>query len=85
MKLFCILIYNIDIREEIKQIENGTADRDQNVLKSSPHTLKQICSDDWNRPYSRKLAAYPIVLKIFKHILYLYYLYLRGIRMYVYF
>lgn len=66
---FCVSICNIDIREEIKQIENGKADRDQNVLKSSPHTLKQICSDEWNRPYSRKLAAYPIVIQILKYIL----------------
>ncbi|CAI6362881.1 unnamed protein product [Macrosiphum euphorbiae] len=50
----------ISIREEIRQIENGVADREQNVLKLAPHTLKQICSDEWNRPYSRKLAAYPM-------------------------
>jgi len=53
-----------DIREEIRQIENGTADREHNVLKLSPHTLKQICSDEWNRPYSRQLAAYPTVKNI---------------------
>uniref|UniRef100_A0A2S2QT49 Glycine cleavage system P protein n=1 Tax=Sipha flava TaxID=143950 RepID=A0A2S2QT49_9HEMI len=50
----------ISIREEIRQIENGSVDRDQNVLKFAPHTLKQICNDEWNKPYSRKLAAYPM-------------------------
>jgi len=65
--LFIIPTYIIHIqgiREEIRQIENGVADREQNVLKLAPHTLKQICSDEWNRPYSRKLAAYPMVVQI---------------------
>lgn len=57
-------IYNKGIREEIRQIENDVADRDQNVLKLAPHTLKQITSDEWNRPYTRKLAAYPMVMHI---------------------
>lgn len=64
---FCWKLNNIltkGIREEIRQIENGLADRNENVLKSAPHTLKQITRDEWNRPYSRKLAAYPIVRKI---------------------
>lgn len=58
-----IRFYVKGIREEIRHIENGKADRDQNVLKLAPHTLKQICSDEWSRPYSRKLAAYPMVIQ----------------------
>lgn len=59
-----LCVYDLGIREEIRQIENGAADRVQNVLKSAPHSLKQICDDEWNKPYSRKIAAYPMVIKI---------------------
>jgi glycine dehydrogenase len=47
------------IREEIREIENGTADRTDNLLKHAPHTADVLISDDWNRPYSRERAAYP--------------------------
>jgi glycine dehydrogenase len=49
----------IAIREEIREIEIGTADREQNILTNAPHTLEQVIADDWNRPYSRERAAYP--------------------------
>jgi glycine dehydrogenase len=50
----------ISIREEIKEIENGTADTKDNVLKNSPHTASTVISDDWKHNYSREKAAYPM-------------------------
>jgi glycine dehydrogenase len=49
----------IAIREEIREVENGVADRDNNVLKNAPHTADVVTSDEWERPYSRAKAAYP--------------------------
>jgi glycine dehydrogenase len=49
----------ISIRREIKEIEEGTADRQQNVLKNAPHTAQTVISDNWTMPYSREKAAYP--------------------------
>mmetsp|Transcript_36322 Transcript_36322/g.35203 ORF Transcript_36322/g.35203 Transcript_36322/m.35203 type:complete len:379 (-) Transcript_36322:30-1166(-) len=48
------------IREEIREIEEGKADKDDNVLKNAPHTLKHLMSEDWNHKYSREKAAYPV-------------------------
>jgi len=50
----------IGIRDEIEQIKSGKIDPINNPLKQSPHTLQAVTSDDWNRPYSRKEAAYPL-------------------------
>ncbi|KAM9975861.1 hypothetical protein ACTFIW_013253 [Dictyostelium discoideum] len=47
------------IREEIREIETGKADRKNNVLVNSPHTEKVIVADNWNYPYSRSKAAFP--------------------------
>ena len=49
----------ISIRNEIKKIEEGNADKKDNVLKRAPHTQANICSNEWNRPYSREEAAFP--------------------------
>ena len=49
----------IAIREEIRAIEEGRADRANNVLKRAPHTLAQIVANEWNRPYGREAAAFP--------------------------
>jgi glycine dehydrogenase len=49
----------IAIRGEIREIELGTADREQNLLTNAPHTLEQVIADDWTRPYPRERAAYP--------------------------
>jgi glycine dehydrogenase len=48
------------IREEIKEIEEGKYDSENNVLKHSPHTLASVINDDWKYPYSREKAAYPL-------------------------
>ena len=47
------------IREEIRDIEEGRADRERNPLKLAPHTLGDVVSDAWDRPYSRRQAAFP--------------------------
>jgi glycine dehydrogenase len=51
----------IAIREEIRAIEQGRMDREDNPLKRAPHTAAEVASDDWNRRYSRRAAAYPTV------------------------
>jgi glycine dehydrogenase len=50
----------ISIREEIRAIERGELDRDDNPLRNSPHTMQAIGRDDWGHPYSREQAAWPI-------------------------
>lgn len=50
----------IEIRKEIKEIEEGKADKEQNVLKNAPHTAALALSDDWEMPYSRQKAVYPL-------------------------
>jgi glycine dehydrogenase len=49
----------MSIHREMETIANGEADRQNNLLKNSPHTAPQIASDDWARPYSREQAAFP--------------------------
>jgi glycine dehydrogenase len=49
----------LQIFEEIKEIENGTADRADNVLVNAPHPEYATISDEWQHPYSRQKAAYP--------------------------
>jgi glycine dehydrogenase len=48
------------IREEIQAIEDGEIDGDNNALHNAPHTAEAISSDNWDRPYSREQAAYPV-------------------------
>lgn len=50
----------ISIREEIKEIENGIADREDNVLKNSPHIAVELISDNWNHSYTREKACFPV-------------------------
>ncbi|WP_448518215.1 aminomethyl-transferring glycine dehydrogenase [Rhodoflexus sp.] len=50
----------IAIRAEIAEIEQGKADRDNNVLHHAPHTADVIMANNWDRPYSREKAAYPL-------------------------
>jgi glycine dehydrogenase len=49
----------IEIREEIRQIEQGKADRQDNPLKNAPHTMQRVVADEWNHAYSREQAAFP--------------------------
>ncbi|MDX2217650.1 MAG: aminomethyl-transferring glycine dehydrogenase [Burkholderiales bacterium] len=50
----------IAIREEIRAVEEGRMDREDNPLKHAPHTAAVVTSDKWERKYSRELAAYPV-------------------------
>ena len=50
----------IAIRQEIAAVENGEADQKDNVLKHAPHTARVVTADEWDRPYSRQKAAYPV-------------------------
>ena len=50
----------IKIREEIKEIENGTADKANNLLKNAPHTADCIINKNWNYPYTPQEAVYPL-------------------------
>ncbi len=49
----------IGIREEIREIESGKADRKNNLLKNSPHTAEMVTRTEWTYPYPRERAAYP--------------------------
>ena len=50
----------IKIRKEIKQIEAGDLDKQDNMLKNAPHSAEQVTADEWSHPYSRSDAAYPV-------------------------
>ncbi|MCI0618964.1 aminomethyl-transferring glycine dehydrogenase subunit GcvPB, partial [bacterium] len=50
----------IEIRNEVREVEEGIADKENNVLKNAPHTAALVTADDWNKPYSRQKAAYPL-------------------------
>ncbi|HJM12654.1 MAG TPA: aminomethyl-transferring glycine dehydrogenase [Candidatus Marinimicrobia bacterium] len=49
----------VQIKKEIVAVENGEAEKDDNVLKNAPHTARHVTSDNWSHPYSRESAAYP--------------------------
>tara|TARA_Y100000385_G_scaffold52919_1_gene50184 strand:+ start:4872 stop:7730 length:2859 start_codon:yes stop_codon:yes gene_type:complete len=58
----------ITIRAEVKEIENGHADRSNNLLKNAPHTADCIINQNWEYPYSPQEAAYPVsYLKTWKY------------------
>ena len=54
------IIAMIKIREEIRQIEDGKADKANNLLKNAPHTADCIINKEWNYPYTPQEAAYPV-------------------------
>ena len=54
---FCAAMKSI--RQEIRDIEDGKASRDDNLLKSAPHTASAVTQTEWTRPYSREQAAFP--------------------------
>jgi len=49
----------ISIREEIRLIESGALDKEDNMLKNSPHSAKTVSGDIWEHKYTRSEAAYP--------------------------
>ena len=48
------------IRQEIIEVGNGAADKQDNVLKNAPHTHDMLTADNWTHPYPRSKAAYPL-------------------------
>lgn len=50
----------ISIRKEIEEVEKGDQPRELNVLKMSPHPQQDLLIGEWDRPYSREKAAYPL-------------------------
>ncbi|PIB36299.1 glycine dehydrogenase (aminomethyl-transferring) [Reichenbachiella sp. 5M10] len=50
----------LSIREEIRAIETGQIDKQDNVLKNAPHTANHSLADTWEHPYSRSSAVYPL-------------------------
>ncbi|ASB49711.1 aminomethyl-transferring glycine dehydrogenase [Alkalitalea saponilacus] len=48
------------IRDEIREVENGETDKEDNLLKNSPHADYELTSDDWTHPYSRERAGFPL-------------------------
>jgi glycine dehydrogenase len=49
----------IAIRQEIREIEQGELDRQDNPLKNAPHTAEAVTATEWNHGYSRERAAFP--------------------------
>jgi glycine cleavage system P protein (glycine dehydrogenase) len=49
----------IAIRKEIADVEAGRMDRTNNPLKNAPHTADVVTAANWDRPYSREVAAFP--------------------------
>lgn len=47
------------IHEEIQEIEDGRADKEDNLLMNAPHTMQVVAADSWPHPYSRERAAFP--------------------------
>jgi glycine dehydrogenase len=47
------------IREEARRVERGEWPKNDNPLKNAPHTAQCVCANEWSRPYSREVAAYP--------------------------
>jgi glycine dehydrogenase len=50
----------VAIREEIREIEAGAFDKEDNVLQNAPHTMGVVIANEWNHKYSREKAAYPV-------------------------
>jgi glycine dehydrogenase len=48
------------IFKEVKEVENGVVDKEDNVLKNAPHTAQIVCADKWEHGYGREKAAYPL-------------------------
>ena len=50
----------VAIRQEIADVESGKSDLENNPLKNAPHTFDKLISDEWNLPYSREQAFFPL-------------------------
>ena len=50
----------IQIRNEIAEIEQGLADRENNLLKNAPHTHRLLVAENWDKPYPKAKAFFPM-------------------------
>ncbi|MGE7138960.1 aminomethyl-transferring glycine dehydrogenase [Luteibacter sp. NPDC031894] len=58
----------IQIREEIRAVEDGRLDREDNPLRNAPHTATMVTGSEWTHSYPRELAAFPLPsLKLSKY------------------
>jgi glycine dehydrogenase len=57
MDLFCDAM--LSIRKEIEDIVQGNVKMEESALHRAPHTMDMVYADEWNRPYTRKEAAFP--------------------------
>jgi glycine dehydrogenase len=48
------------IWNEIEEVKNGKADKDDNVLHNAPHTAAVVTANEWNHKYDRQKAAFPL-------------------------
>lgn len=50
----------VAIRAEIAAVELGEVDQTNNLLKNAPHTADMVTAEEWDKPYSRHTAIYPL-------------------------
>ncbi len=50
----------ISIYHELKDIEDGKASKDSNLIHNAPHTYKMVAANEWDYPYTREQAAFPV-------------------------
>jgi glycine dehydrogenase len=65
LDLFCDAL--IQIHKEIDAVAAGKQPADNNVLTNAPHTLGVMTADEWNMPYSRTEAAFPLAVLRQRH------------------
>ena len=49
-----------EIKGEIDEVTSGEVDKDNNVLKNAPHTMNLVIDSDWDKPYTREKAVFPL-------------------------
>ena len=49
-----------EIKGEIDEVTSGKVDKDNNVLKNAPHTMNLVIDTDWDKPYTREKAVFPL-------------------------
>ncbi len=50
----------IAIKGEIDEVTAGAVSAEDSVLRNAPHTAEVLLADEWDRPYSRQRAAFPL-------------------------
>lgn len=50
----------IQIRQEIRDVEEGKADAENNVLRNAPHTHHLLMETPWSKPYTKEQAFFPL-------------------------